>query len=61
MPTVIDIVSLHSRALEMPFGISRWPGAAGWRPRGGGAACPAWGVARQPPAASGATIWPLYA
>ena len=40
---------------------SRWPGAAGWRPRGGGAARPARGVARKLPAASGATIWPLYA
>ena len=27
---------------------------------GDGAARPAWGVARQLPAASGATIWPLY-
>jgi len=40
---------------------SRWPGAAGWRPRCGGAARPARGVARKLPAASGATIWPLYA
>ena len=40
---------------------SRWPGAAGWRPRGGGAARPARGIARKLPAASGATIWPLYA
>ena len=40
---------------------SRWPGAAGWRPRGGGAARPARGVAQQRFAASGATIWPLYA
>ena len=39
---------------------SRWPGAAGWRPRGGGADRPARGVARKLPAASGATIWPLY-
>ena len=35
---------------------SRWPGAAGWRPRGGGAARPARGVARQLSAASGATL-----
>ena len=42
-------------------GSSRWAGAAGWRPRGGGAARPARGVARKLPAASGATIWPLYA
>ena len=40
---------------------SRWPGAAGWRPRGGGAARPARGVARKLPAASGATFWPRYA
>ena len=35
---------------------SRWPGAAGWRPRGGGAARPARGVARKLPAAIGATV-----
>ena len=40
---------------------SRWPGAAGWRPRGGGAARPARGVAQQRFAANGATFWPLYA
>ena len=40
---------------------SRWPGAAGWRPRGGGAARPARGVAQLLPAPSAATIWPLYA
>ena len=40
---------------------SRWAGAAGWRPRGGGAARPARGVAQQRFAASGATFWPLYA
>ena len=40
----------------------RWPGVAGWGPRGGGgAARPARGVARKLPAPSGATIWPLYA
>ena len=40
---------------------SRWAGAAGWRPRGGGAVRPARGVARQLPAPNGATYWPLYA